>query len=153
MTSTCNRRQSRASREDNNENSNSGSSVNISDDDSLKAASKQLRMLAFVNPGRFMEDFHPEQSAREKRKVNRKAYKESVYINQVYDEHGRLLSDISKDLCDCLEKTCPGCHFPCTKCGSQKCGTDCRCNRRWYYTTLEVEGGNFKLACELPSAM
>jgi len=47
----------------------------------LQAASKQLRMLAFVNPGRFMEDFHPEQSAREKRKVNRKAYKESLVAN------------------------------------------------------------------------
>ena len=36
MTSTSNRTHNRASRDDNNENSNSGSSANISDDDSVK---------------------------------------------------------------------------------------------------------------------
>ncbi|KAK2157838.1 hypothetical protein LSH36_184g12052 [Paralvinella palmiformis] len=118
-----------------------------------QSTSKQLRMLAFVNPGKFMEDFDPECSAREMRKVNRKIYRETVRKNQVYDEQGRLLTDISKDLCDCLEKTCPGCHFPCTKCGSQKCGAECRCNRRWYYSELKVEGGNFKLTCDLPSVL
>jgi hypothetical protein len=37
---------------------------------------KQLRMLAFVNPGRFMDDFDPERSAREMKKMNRRLYKE-----------------------------------------------------------------------------
>ena len=80
-------------------------------------------------------------------------YFDRVRKNQVYDERGRLLADISRDLCDCLEKTCPGCHFPCSKCGSQKCGAECRCNRRWYYHELEVEGGTLKLTTELPAVV
>ena len=44
---------------------------------------KQLRMLKFENPGRFMEDFDPERSTREMRKVNRRIYRET-YVTPKY---------------------------------------------------------------------
>ncbi|XP_045215820.1 uncharacterized protein LOC123566053 isoform X2 [Mercenaria mercenaria] len=113
--------------------------MDISDDEKAKQA-KQLRMLAFVNPGRFMDDFDPERSAREMKKMNRRLYKEkNIRKNQLYDDNGRLVSN-KKDLCDCLDVDCPGCHFPCPKCQSEKCGGDCRCNRKWVYEYVESEG-------------
>lgn len=68
----------------------------------------------------------------------------SIKKNQVYDENGILL-DNSQDLCDCLDLCCKGCHFPCPKCGSQKCGAECRCGRKWIYEHVEVEGTNLIL--------
>lgn len=44
------------------------------------------------------------------------------------------------DFCDCLLVNCPGCHFPCVKCGSQKCSVDCRKNRKWTPDHIELEG-------------
>lgn len=38
------------------------------------------------------------------------------------------------DLCDCMNKICSGCFFPCKKCNSKKCGPTCRVNRRFKYT-------------------
>ncbi|XP_046545658.1 ARL14 effector protein-like [Haliotis rubra] len=107
----------------------------------VKNVECELKKLSFENPGKFMEDFHPESSGREMRKMNRKFYKENVRKNQLYDEAGILLEN-NKDLCDCLDVHCPGCHFPCPKCGSEKCGTDCRCNRKWTYEHINVEGTN-----------
>ncbi|XP_052792058.1 ARL14 effector protein-like isoform X2 [Mya arenaria] len=101
---------------------------------------KQLRMLAFVNPGKFMDDFVPEKSAREMKKINRRLNKDKVTKkNQLYDEFGNLAIN-GKNLCDCLDVDCPGCHFPCPKCSSEKCGGDCRCNRKWVYEYVESEG-------------
>ena len=62
----------------------------------------------------------------------------------VYNESGLLIVN-EQDLCDCLDSDCTGCHFPCPKCGSGKCGAECRCNRRWYYQDVEIEGTNHKL--------
>jgi hypothetical protein len=45
-----------------------------------------------------------------------------------------------RDICDCLRPGCPGCHYPCKKCKSQKCGNECRVNRTWYYEKVEIEG-------------
>lgn len=40
-------------------------------------------MLAFVNPGKFMDDFDPERSEREMKKMNRRLHKEKKLVNQV----------------------------------------------------------------------
>jgi len=40
-------------------------------------ANRDVNKLRFSNPGRFMEDFDPEQSRREMRKVQRRFYRES----------------------------------------------------------------------------
>lgn len=47
-----------------------------------------------------------------------------------YDSKGVHLRT-GKDFCDCLTMECPGCHEPCSNCQSQKCSTECRCNRTW----------------------
>lgn len=57
----------------------------------------------------------------------------------LYDEQGRFLMS-NKDICDCLREGCPGCFFPCRQCNSAKCGLKCRCNREWYYQSVEIEG-------------
>ena len=59
----------------------------------------------------------------------------------MYDEQGLLVAG-GRDLCDCLELACPGCHYPCKKCRSQKCGAECRVMRRWVYQEVEIEGSN-----------
>lgn len=41
------------------------------------------------------------------------------------------------DICDCLDDTCPGCHFQCSKCGSTKCGLKCRAKRRFSYESIK----------------
>ncbi|XP_074651195.1 ARL14 effector protein-like [Tubulanus polymorphus] len=101
---------------------------------------KEIHKLSFTNPGKFMENFNPESSAREMRKMNRRIYKkETSKRNQMYNENGLLVED-GIDLCDCLDISCPGCHFPCPKCQSEKCGVECRCNRKYVYERVEVEG-------------
>ncbi|XP_047436674.1 ARL14 effector protein [Mugil cephalus] len=60
--------------------------------------------------------------------------------NKVYDSKGHLLSN-GKDMCDCLDVDCMGCFYPCPECGSRKCGVECRCDRKWLYEQVEVEGG------------
>ncbi|XP_026738828.1 ARL14 effector protein isoform X1 [Trichoplusia ni] len=60
----------------------------------------------------------------------------------IYNERG-LITVTGKDLCDCLDETCPGCHFPCSKCNSNKCGLECRVNRKWMYDKIEIEGNDF----------
>nr|ACO14437.1 C11orf46 homolog [Esox lucius] len=60
--------------------------------------------------------------------------------SKVYDSKGRLLS-CGKDMCDCLDADCMGCFYPCPECGSRKCGVECRCDRKWLYEQVEVEGG------------
>lgn len=88
-----------------------------------------------------LSGFNPEKSAREKRKVNRKSY--AATMNQrtasMYDERGRLRGS-GIDLCDCLIKECPGCHFPCQTCKSEKCGSFCRVYRKWTWDYIEHDG-------------
>jgi hypothetical protein len=64
----------------------------------------------------------------------------TIYSSRpIYDDEGRLLAT-KEDICDCLRKGCPGCHFPCKKCKSLKCGNQCRRNRTWYFEKVEIEG-------------
>jgi len=65
-------------------------------------------------------------------------------IQLVHDVQGRLISS-GLDACDCLESSCPGCHYPCLKCDSPKCGSDCRSRRKWLYEHILVEGTDFKI--------
>lgn len=64
---------------------------------------------------------------------------------QAYDAEGRLLNNGGFDLCDCLESQCPGCHFACLRCGSEKCGSECRSRRKWTFDHIEIEGTDFKV--------
>ncbi|XP_026273101.1 ARL14 effector protein [Frankliniella occidentalis] len=87
---------------------------------------------------KFMENFNPEQSNRERRKLNRKINYEGRR-NVVYTDRG-IHIESGKDLCDCLDESCPGCHFACPKCQSKKCGHECRSHRKWMYDLIEIEG-------------
>ena len=105
--------------------------------------------MAFHNPGpsnkEFFHGFKPEMSNREIRKLSRLLddkigveKKEEAENIRVHDEEGKLI-ETGIDACDCLVKDCSGCHFPCPKCSSEKCGSTCRCNREWTYDYVNVE--------------
>ncbi|XP_037080540.1 ARL14 effector protein-like isoform X2 [Pollicipes pollicipes] len=81
--------------------------------------------------------FDPDRSNRERRKLKRKIYTDGRK-RALYDDRGCLMS--GQDVCDCLQPDCPGCHFPCAKCGSPMCGHECRVNRKWMYDQVEIEG-------------
>ncbi|XP_013780328.1 ARL14 effector protein-like [Limulus polyphemus] len=100
---------------------------------------RQLRKETKGQASKFLENWNPETSNRETRKMTRKIYNEKSRGPQVHDERGTYVS-LGKNLCDCLEETCPGCHYPCPKCKSPKCGHECRQNRKWIYEQLEIEG-------------
>ena len=68
--------------------------------------------------------------------------------NRVYNNVGVRLSD-GADVCDCLMADCPGCHFPCARCSSPKCGGECRNNRCWYYMEAVIEGSRTKIVNDL----
>lgn len=101
------------------------------------ALAKNIRTLEESHE-KFMENFDPDRSLRERRKLSRR-----IGIRRppgaLYDEFGvHISTDI--DLCDCLQKSCTGCHFPCPKCRSQKCGIECRVNRKYMYDQIEYQG-------------
>ncbi|KAM7076370.1 ARL14 effector protein-like [Ciconia maguari] len=105
---------------------------------------KQLKYLAFQNPGPQVADFNPETREQKKKACMSQMKQDFCYkpkITKKYDKRGRLLCN-NIDLCDCLEKNCLGCFYPCPKCNSNKCGPECRCNRKWVYDTIETEAGN-----------
>ncbi|GFU44768.1 ARL14 effector protein [Trichonephila clavipes] len=58
-----------------------------------------------------------------------------------YDSKGIHIAS-GMDLCDCLEVECEGCYTPCPNCSSEKCGTECRQNRRWEYEAYKIEGSD-----------
>ncbi|CAH2326133.1 potassium voltage-gated channel subfamily A member 4 [Pelobates cultripes] len=118
---------------------------------STAKAAKALKSLQFANPGRQTE-FTPETSKRETRRLQSKSSAGGSDSNasdcgqilpsknKIYDQAGVLISS-GMDLCDCLDEECLGCFYACKKCGSNKCGIECRCDRKWLYEQIEVEGG------------
>lgn len=88
---------------------------------------------------KFLADFDPETSAREKRKLSRKTFTSNPTFGKnatMYDSKG-IFRQTGEDLCDCLDAECPGCHFPCPNCNGHKCGSTCRCMRKWGYEQIE----------------
>ncbi|XP_047476736.1 uncharacterized protein LOC125030619 isoform X5 [Penaeus chinensis] len=112
-------------------------------DDSVMAS--LIEGLQVNNQFKFMENFNPKTSERVRRKKKKVQYFSSSGRNKnqmqqaYHGPDGRILSS-GKDLCDCLQPSCPGCHYPCPKCNSSKCGNECRINRKWFYEKVEVEG-------------
>ncbi|KAJ8394921.1 hypothetical protein AAFF_G00040440 [Aldrovandia affinis] len=103
---------------------------------------KALKSLEFANPGR-QTDFAGESNRRDKRRVTKLSANDRQSMgakSKVYDNRGLLISS-GRDMCDCLDVDCMGCFYPCPDCGSRKCGVECRCDRKWLYEQVEVEGG------------
>jgi ARF7 effector protein C-terminus len=92
---------------------------------------------------KFLADFNPENSRREKNKrfnlVKPAKPVKSRGQQSMYDEQGKIRYN-KQDICDCFDSDCPGCHFSCELCGSQKCGLRCRVNRRWAFEVIEHDG-------------
>ena len=77
----------------------------------------------------------------------------TVRTSSIHNEK-RVLLHNGLDLCDCLVKDCPGCHFLCPRCKSSKCGHECRNHRKWQYDSVELDGipdslreNSFKIKC------
>ncbi|XP_015271772.1 PREDICTED: ARL14 effector protein-like [Gekko japonicus] len=110
----------------------------------MQQIERQLKCLAFQNPGPLLADFNPETREQQKKAcmsmINQDCFNNTKKTLKKYDKQGRLLSN-KADLCDCLEKNCLGCFYPCPKCNSTKCGAECRCNRKWVYDQIQIEAG------------
>lgn len=91
---------------------------------------------------KFLKNFDPSNSSRNRKKktidYNEKKFAEGLQRSKVYDEKGVHIQT-NQDLCDCLQKDCPGCHFMCTSCRSPKCGFRCRRNRTWKYNVIKMD--------------
>ena len=121
--------------------SDSEPTLRASSDAGASQADKLLKTLQFRNPGPQLSAFDPDKSKREMRKLKRLVQKEQASKRRkrkapkkhtFHDEYGIRISD-KRDVCDCQSLDCPGCHFPCLSCGSEKCGVECRCGRQWTY--------------------
>lgn len=113
-----------------------------------KNAVESLKQLT-LNSNKFMENFNPETSSRERRKLNRKIRNAGTakrHPGALYDEHGiHIVSGL--DICDCLFPDCPGCFYECPKCTATKCGLECRVNRKFVYEQVDFEGMKLFVAC------
>lgn len=90
-------------------------------------AAKHLKSILKIDM-KFNDEFDPSQSRRNDSK-------------SIYDTYGRIRVT-RKDVCDCLDNRCVGCHFPCKWCKSTKCGPTCRKNRNDYTKKIEIDGAD-----------
>uniref|UniRef100_V5GER0 ARF7 effector protein C-terminal domain-containing protein n=1 Tax=Ixodes ricinus TaxID=34613 RepID=V5GER0_IXORI len=108
---------------------------------------RQLRNLRVENPefSEVLGQLDVKSKLREKRKVTKNisplVASQGGRGSRHYTSRGLHIVSNS-DSCDCLMVGCPGCHFPCPKCGSAKCGDECRSNRSYVYEHLELDGHN-----------
>lgn len=65
-----------------------------------------------------------------------------IATKTLFDGMGRHRAT-GADACDCLEKRCVGCFFPCSKCKSTKCGTFCRRLREDDVVSIQTQGKNY----------
>lgn len=112
-------------------------------------ATKEKNSKILVDAQDFMGNFDPDRSARERRKLSRKITGSRRPPGALYDEYGVHIAT-GIDLCDCLQEKCNGCHFPCPKCKSLKCGPECRVNRKYVYDQLEYQGCDLIVKNPLP---
>lgn len=84
----------------------------------------------------FLDDFDPEKSNRERRKMSRKM---TAQVRTVYNEYGHIRHN-DLDICDCMDENCLGCWYECENCGSTKCGVHCRVNRKFCFETIAFDG-------------
>ncbi|CAI2348162.1 unnamed protein product [Caenorhabditis sp. 36 PRJEB53466] len=109
---------------------------------------RELNELNFRNPGSAMSQMLPDgpdwiNSNRGKRIATAAAQAQQEKEEGLrHDKTGKLSGivngeKVSYDLCDCLDETCSGCHWPCKNCKSRKCLLRCRQNRK--YRILRVE--------------
>lgn len=121
---------------------NKSTEDNIGDE---KVMNTLIQGLTGTGSNKFMKDFNPKSSERVRRKKKKVQYYNDTTARTKYGQveyhagDGSLLGT-GKNICDCLQEECVGCHFPCPKCRSPKCGAECRNNRKWYYEKVEVEG-------------
>lgn len=106
-------------------------------DRQAKIAEKRIRKL--TEGIKFLDDFDPEKSSRERRKLTRKCLTRAASKTSLFDDKGQYRSS-GLDVCDCLTDGCAGCHFPCSNCKSHKCGSMCRVNRKWAFESIEHDG-------------
>ncbi|KAH7687901.1 hypothetical protein AAVH_06587 [Aphelenchoides avenae] len=106
--------------------------------------SKELRELNFLSPGKktaAMCAFGDHATKLSSKRIIRRCILKPDYVPH-HDESGAFVKENgeTKDLCDCLDKLCDGCHFPCKECGSGKCSFKCRKGRRSVIVSTEVDG-------------
>lgn len=98
---------------------------------------------SFVDPK--LSDVNLKKSVTEDRRLKHLRSMESKKVQRclttMFDAKGRYRAS-GLDICDCLDNTCPGCHFPCQRCENTKCGPCCRVNRKWPFECIENENNH-----------
>ncbi|XP_052042609.1 ARL14 effector protein-like [Apodemus sylvaticus] len=102
----------------------------------LQQIERQLKCLAFQNPGPLVADLTPE-TRQQKKKARMSKMNESFSVKY------KVRQKRQAELCDCLENHCLVCFYP--KCNPNKCGPEGRCNWRWVYDAIVIESGEINI--------